>query len=76
MSAQAVTQTRMTVRQIFVRYRWAIALSLLSVTTAVVAYRYSSVPAVATPVVSVSQVSFVDPAQQGVQDYIPKFRPN
>jgi hypothetical protein len=70
MSAQTVSQPSTTIRQIFVRYRWAIALSLLSIVIALVAYHFSSVPAVATPVASVSQVSFVDPAQQSVLDYL------
>jgi hypothetical protein len=70
MSAQTVTQTPTAVRQIFVRYRWTIALALLSVVTALVAYRFTSARAVATSVISSSQVSYVDPAQQGVLDYL------
>jgi hypothetical protein len=70
MSSHSASQKSTTVRQIFVRYRWALALSLLSVVTALAAYRFSSVPAVATPVVSGSHLSHMEPAQQGVLDYV------
>jgi hypothetical protein len=70
MSAHTFLQTATSVRQTLVRYRGAIALSLLSVVTALAAYRFASVPAVATPVISGSQVSHLDPAQHGVLDYV------
>jgi hypothetical protein len=70
MSAHTLSQTPTTVRQIVIRYRWIIGLNLLSVVTALALYRFSSVPAVATPAVSVSQASGTDPAQQGVLDYV------
>ena len=70
MSAHTLSRTSTIVRQTIVRYRWTIALSLLSMVTALAAYRFTSVPAIATPAVSGSQVSHVDPAQQGVLDYL------
>jgi hypothetical protein len=70
MSTHTLSQTRATVRQIFARYRWIIALGLLSVVIALASYRFTSVPAIPTSVVSRPHVSLVDPAQQGVLDYL------
>jgi hypothetical protein len=70
MSAHTLSQTPATVRQIVIRYRWIIALSLLSVVTALALYRFSSVPAVATPAVSGSHIAHLDAAQQGVLNYL------
>ena len=70
MSAHPFSRTATHIRQTLVRYRWMLALGLLSVVAALLAYRFSSVPLVATSVVSASQVSYTDPAQQGVMDYL------
>ena len=70
MSAHTLSRTATNIRQTFVRYRWAIALSLLTLVAALLVYHFSSVPLVATSVVSVSQASDTDPAQQGVLDYV------
>jgi hypothetical protein len=70
MSAHTLSQTPTTVRQIVIRYRWTLALSFLSVVTALAVYRFTSVPTVVTPAVSGSQVSHIDPTQQSVLDYL------
>jgi hypothetical protein len=70
MDAETVPQTSTTVRQSLVRYRWTIALGLVSVVAALVAYHRSSMPLAATSVASVLQASDTNPAQQGVLGYL------
>jgi hypothetical protein len=70
MSAQTFSRTASTIRQTLVRYRWTIALGLLGVVAVLAAYRFSSVPSVITSGISGSQVSHIDPAQQGVLVYL------
>jgi len=70
MSAHTFSRTTTNMRQTLIRYRWTLALGLLCVVAALLAYRFSSVPAVATSVVSGSQVSPMDPAQPGVLGYL------
>jgi hypothetical protein len=70
MSAQTVTQKPTTVRQTLVRYRRAIALGLLGVVAALGAYRFTIVPAAPTFTVDRAQAALVEPAQQGVLDYV------
>ena len=70
MSAQTVSQTSTILRQIIIRYRWICALGLLIVVAALVAYRFTSVPAAPTPAVDRAQASLVEPAAQSVLDYL------
>jgi hypothetical protein len=70
MNTQTVSQTSSNIRQTLVRYRWAIALGLLIAVAALVAYRFTSVPAGPTRAVDRAQASLVEPAQQSVLDYL------
>ena len=70
MRAHPFAWTTTNLRQTLVRYRRPLALGLLCVAVALAAYRFSSVPPVATSVVSVAPASDTDPAQQGVLGYL------
>jgi hypothetical protein len=70
MNTYTLSQTPTIARHIFVRYRWIIAICLLSVVIALATYRFTSVPAAPKSVISRPHVSLEDPAQQGVQDYL------
>jgi hypothetical protein len=68
LSAHTFSRAATNIRQTLVRYRWPIALGLLIAVAALVAYRFTSVPAGPTPAVDRAQASLVEPAQHGVLD--------
>jgi putative exporter of polyketide antibiotics len=71
MTAYTMSQTLTNLRQALRRYAWWLSLSLVLVMAALAAYRSISMPAAAAAVASSApQTISVNPAQQGVFDYL------
>ena len=71
MTAYIMSQTLITLRQALRRYAWWLMLSLVLVVAALAAYRSVSMLATSAPLASSTPQTFsVDPAQQGVFNYL------